>query len=72
MDGSGLYISSSVRELFSTCTTKLAPHLTRHRNRALQACIQIELYFPLECWEKMAFIKLNSNNAGVAVPDNEA
>lgn len=72
MGGSGLYISSSVREFFSTGTTKLAPHLTRRRNRALQACIQMELYFSLECWGKKAVIKLNPNNADVAVPDNEA
>lgn len=52
MGGSGLCISSPIRELFSTGTTKLAPHLTRHRNRALQPCIQMELYFSLEYWGK--------------------
>lgn len=48
MSGSGLCISNPIRELFSTGTTKLAPHLMIHRNRALQACIQMELYFSLE------------------------
>ena len=52
MGGSGLYISNPIRELFSTGTTKLAPHLTRHRNSAVQACIQMELYFSLEYWGK--------------------
>lgn len=52
MSGSGLCISNPIRELFSTGTTKLAPHLMIHRNRALQACIQMELYFSLEYWGK--------------------
>lgn len=72
MGRSGLCISSSVREFFSTGTTKLAPYLRRHRNRALQACIQMELYFSLECWGKNGCTKLSSDHAVVAVPDNEA
>lgn len=41
-----MYISSSVREFFSTGTAKLAPHLMRYRNRAQNMYTDGAAFFP--------------------------
>lgn len=64
--------SNPIKELFSTGTTKLAPHLTRHRNRTLKACTQIERYFSLEYWVGGEIAVTKLSNAGATAPNNEA
>lgn len=45
--------------------------MSRHRNRALQACVHMELYFSLEYWGKNGCYKVQIT-AGATAPNNDA